>query len=95
MVSGAQIRAGRAMLGLSQEELAVQAGVSLPTVKRIESFGDNWTGTVRINAKIRGLMEDLGMEFIDENDGRGRGIRFSMIRKYREKPELGDLVKSV
>ena len=40
-------------------------------------------------------MEDLGMEFIDENDGRGRGIRFSMIRKYREKPELGGLVKSV
>ena len=95
MISGAQISAGRAMLGLSQEALAAQAGVSLPTVKRIESFGDNWTGTVRINAKIRGLMEGLGMEFIDENDGLGRGIRFSVIRKYREDPELRNVSKSV
>ncbi len=95
MVSGAQIRAGRAMLGLSQEALAALAGVSLPTVKRIESFGDNWTGTVRINAKIRGLMEDLGMEFIDESDGRGRGVRFSVIWKYRENSELRNLSNSV
>ena len=95
MISGAQIKAGRAMLGLSQEALAAQAGVSLPNVKRIESFGDNWTGTGRIYAKIRGLMENLGMEFIDENDGLVRGIRFSVIRKYREDPELRNVSKSV
>lgn len=84
MVSGAQIRAGRAMLGLSQEELAALADVSLPTIKRIESHGDNWTGTVRINAKIRAGIEGLGIEFIDENDGRGRGLRFAVIRKNRD-----------
>ena len=40
-------------------------------------------------------MENLGMEFIDENDGLGRGIRFSVIRKYREDPELRNVSKSV
>lgn len=68
-----QIRAARALLGWSQTELASRAGLSLPTVKRVEGdFGPHVTEETRV--KLKRALENAGIEFIDENGG-GLGVR--------------------
>ena len=68
-----QIRAARALLGWSGTELAERAGLSLPTVKRVEINSD-----LRVSSKarrrLRVALEEGGVEFIDENGG-GPGVR--------------------
>lgn len=72
MISGAQIRAARALLGWSQEALAVAADVSALSVKRLE------TGAAAVSDDLRGkvvaALEVAGVEFIPENGG-GAGVR--------------------
>ena len=74
MLSSGQIRGARAILRLSQAELAEAADVSLETVKRIESM----EGELRIRldtlTKIKTALEKAGIEFIAENGG-GPGVR--------------------
>lgn len=75
-VSIRQIKAARALLGWSQEELAAWATVSLPTVKRLEAEDGLLGGRSETADKIRGALEIAGIEFIDENGG-GAGVRLS------------------
>ena len=78
-VSPAQIRAARAFLGLSQEDLAKKASVSLSAIARIEQEkGDPRLGTLE---KIARALEKLGMEFLPPSDGKGEGLRVSKDRR--------------
>ncbi len=61
-VSGSQIRAARALLGISGKELAERANVSLSTVRRFEDEGEGSTLGQRVI--IQALM-DMGIEFIE------------------------------
>jgi transcriptional regulator with XRE-family HTH domain len=73
MTLPAQIRAARALAGLSQAEVAQRAGLSVPTVKRAEAD----TGlkvSDHVVAAIRHALEGAGIEFIPEN-GSGAGVR--------------------
>jgi len=68
-------------LAWSQERLAAEADVSIPTIKRLEAQdgplgGRNVTGT-----KIRCALETAGIEFIEENGG-GPGVR---LRKRQQR----------
>jgi len=73
-VSVRQVKAARALLAWSQEDLASAAGVSLPTVKRLEST-DGWLGgRVDTIKKLQTALLTGGIEFIDENGG-GLGVR--------------------
>ena len=73
-VSIRQLKAARNLIGWSQEQLANFAGVSLPTVKRLESK-EGWLGGRPTTAhKIRAALEGGGIQFIDENGG-GLGVR--------------------
>jgi transcriptional regulator with XRE-family HTH domain len=75
-----QLRAARSLLGWSQSELAARAGLSLPTVKRLEGgFGPRVSDDAK--AKLQKAIEAAGIEFLDENGG-GLGVRF---RKPRGK----------
>ncbi len=67
-VSIRQIKAARSLLGWSQEELANAAGVSLPTIKRLEA-AEGWLGGEATANKIQVTLEKAGIEFIDENGG--------------------------
>jgi len=70
-----QLRAARSLLGWSQSELAEQAGLSLPTVKRVErEGGDGPNVSEEARNKIRTALEKAGVEFIPENGG-GPGVR--------------------
>ncbi|WP_375780213.1 helix-turn-helix domain-containing protein [Bradyrhizobium sp. ma5] len=73
-VSIRQIKAARALLNWSQEQLAVAAGISIPTVKRLEAQDGQLGGREGTATKILNSMRAAGVEFIDENGG-GPGVR--------------------
>ena len=78
MISAAQLRAARAMLGIDQRTLAVMAGVSLPTIQRMESSKGNVRGVVGTLTKIVAALDATGIELIGNeqpSQGRGRGVR--------------------
>ena len=74
-LSAGQMRAARALLGISGEKLAELSGVSLVAIRRAEaSRGGN--GMMRANAlAIQNALEQAGVEFIAENGG-GVGVRW-------------------
>jgi len=57
-----QVKAARALLGLSQEDLAVLTGLSIPTIRKIE--GGAISPRSRTMNAIRHAIEDAGWEFI-------------------------------
>jgi predicted transcriptional regulator len=73
-VSIRQVKAARALLGWSQDELAKAADVSIPTVKRLEALDGPLGGRDQTADKIVGAIISAGVEFIDENGG-GPGVR--------------------
>ncbi len=77
MISVAQIRAARALLGLTQKDLAEMAGVSLGTLNNIErgTQGDPKLSTMKA---VQKALETAGVEFTDERTG-GVGVRFSKV----------------
>ena len=78
-----QIRAARGLLGWSQTELASRAGLSLPTVKRLEAgFGPRVSDEAR--AKLQRALEAAGIDFIEDNGG-GTGVRVRKSRHLKRK----------
>jgi len=78
VLTGAQLRAARALLGIDQKTLADQAGVSLPTVQRMESSRGIVRGVVDTLTKIVMALDRAGVELIGEgvqSSGTGRGVR--------------------
>ena len=73
MTSSSQIRAARALLGLSQQQLAESLGLSTMTVKRAEGSGTP-SASKETMALIRAKLEAHGVVFIDANGG-GPGVR--------------------
>jgi DNA-binding XRE family transcriptional regulator len=74
VVSVKQIKAGRALLGWSQSDLASASDVSEPTIARLESVDGELGGRVATAEKIRFALEKGGIQFINENGG-GPGVR--------------------
>jgi DNA-binding XRE family transcriptional regulator len=81
LVTNDQLRAARGLLSWSQSELAARAGLSLPTVKRLEAgFGPRVSDEAR--GKLQRAIEAAGIEFIEENGG-GLGVRFRTKRRRK------------
>ena len=74
MVTIKQIKAARALLGWSQEDLAEHSAISEPTIARLESADGPIAGRPNTAEKIRAALERAGIDFIDENGG-GPGVR--------------------
>ncbi len=72
------MRAARALLGIDQRELAKLAGVSVPTIQRMEASGGNVRGIVESLTRVVDALNRAGVELIGEHarseDG-GRGVR--------------------
>jgi transcriptional regulator with XRE-family HTH domain len=78
MISSGQLRAARALLGIDQRQLAEMAGLSVPTIQRMEASDGVIRGNVDSLMKLIGALEGSGIELI--NDGAaspegGRGLR--------------------
>lgn len=73
MITGAQIRAGRALVDWTGAELARASGVSLQTIRRMEGeVGTSRSSTANIQA-VRRALEEAGVEFTDADAGEGIG----------------------
>jgi len=78
MITSQQMRAARALLGIDQRQLAEMAGLSLPTIQRMEASGGQVRGVIDTLVKVVGALEGAGIELIAENvpsNGVGRGVR--------------------
>ena len=78
MITAAQMRAARALLGIDQYKLAELSGVSLATIQRMEASEGNVRGVVDSLIKVIGALNGAGVELIGDNaksESGGRGVR--------------------
>jgi transcriptional regulator with XRE-family HTH domain len=78
MITGAQMRAARALLGIDQRQLAERSGLSLPTIQRMEASDGVIRGNVDSLMKLVDALAAAGIELIGEeavSHGGGRGVR--------------------
>ena len=78
MITSFQMRAARALLGIDQKTLAELAGVSLPTIRRMEASIGTVRGVVETLIKVIEAFDRAGVELIGEHarsDSGGRGVR--------------------
>lgn len=86
MITAAQLRAARALLGIDQQTLAGLASVSVPTIQRMEASRGNVRGVVDTLTKVVDALNRAGVELIADNarsDGRGRGVRLKQPEQDR------------
>ena len=78
MITSAQLRAARALLGIDQRELAQRCNLSLPTIQRMEASEGVIRGNVDSLMKLVEALASAGIELIGEGTasaGGGRGVR--------------------
>lgn len=78
MITGPQMRAARALLGIDQKTLAELAGISVPTVQRMEASPDTVRGVIESLTKVVEALDRAGIELIGEHapsQASGRGVR--------------------
>jgi transcriptional regulator with XRE-family HTH domain len=84
MITAAQLRAARALLGIDQRQLAELSGVSLPTIQRMEASEGNVRGVIETLTKVVEALDRAGIELIGENaisrEG-GRGVRLKLPKR--------------
>jgi hypothetical protein len=76
-ITGAQMRAARALLRWAAADLVRQSGVSLATIHRAEAVDGKTAMTFANASAVRRAFEAAGVELIEE-DGGGQGARFKL-----------------
>lgn len=78
MITAAQLRAARALVGIDQRKLAKRSGLSLPTIQRMEASDGVIRGNVDSLMKLVAALDEAGIELIADraaSQGGGRGVR--------------------
>jgi transcriptional regulator with XRE-family HTH domain len=78
MITAAQLRAARALIGIDQRQLAALSSLSVPTIQRMEASDGVIRGNVESLMKLISALDTAGIELIDEgavSNGGGRGVR--------------------
>ena len=78
MITAAQMRAARALAGIDQKTLAERAGVSLPTIQRMEASDGVVRGVVDTLMKVIQALDASGVVLISDDqpsERGGRGVR--------------------
>ena len=78
MITSAQLKAARALLGMDQKTLAEASGLSLPTIQRMEASEGTIRGNVDSLVKLVDALSAAGIELIGEGGAStagGRGVR--------------------
>jgi transcriptional regulator with XRE-family HTH domain len=81
MITAAQLRAARVLLGIDQRRLAELSGLSVPTIQRMEASETMIRGNVDSLVKLITALEAAGIELIDEGTASpagGRGVRLKI-----------------
>jgi transcriptional regulator with XRE-family HTH domain len=88
MITAAQLRAARALLGIDQRQLAELSGLSVPTIQRMEASDGVIRGNVDSLMKLISALDTAGIALIGDNattSGGGRGVRLK-----NPPPDAGD-----
>ena len=86
MITSSQLRAARALANVDQRQLAELAGLSLPTIQRMEASDGVIRGNVDSLTKLIVALDAVGIELIGENavsHGGGRGVRLKAVAIVR------------
>jgi transcriptional regulator with XRE-family HTH domain len=78
MITAAQLRAARVLLGIDQRRLAELSGLSVPTIQRMEASEALIRGHVDSLVRLIAALDSAGIEMIDEGAvsySKGRGVR--------------------
>ena len=78
MITSAQLRAARVLLGVDQRRLAELSGLSVPTIQRMEASETMVRGNVDSLVKLITAFDAAGIEMINEgavSNSLGRGVR--------------------
>jgi transcriptional regulator with XRE-family HTH domain len=78
VITAAQIRAARALLGMDQRALAEASGLSVPTIQRMEASEGVIRAHVDSLMKLIAALDSAGIELINDgavSQGGGRGAR--------------------
>jgi transcriptional regulator with XRE-family HTH domain len=89
MLSSAQLRAARALAGLDQRQLAEKAGLSVPTIQRMEASEGVIRGNVDSLVKIVAALDQAGVELLADgasSTNGGRGVRLKSQTPQNTKP---------
>ena len=81
MITAAQLRAARVLLGIDQRRLAELSGLSVPTIQRMEASETMVRGNVDSLVKLITALDAAGIELIDEgavSSAEGRGVRLKI-----------------
>jgi transcriptional regulator with XRE-family HTH domain len=81
MITAAQLRAARMLLGIDQRRLAELSGLSVPTIQRMEASETMVRGNVDSLVKLIAAFEAAGIEMIDDgavSTSQGRGVRLKL-----------------
>ena len=96
MITSAQLRAARVLLGIDQRLLAELSGLSVPTIQRMEASETMVRGNVDSLVKLMTALDAAGIEMIDEgavSNSQGRGVRLK-INSGSAKAYLDDQIES-
>ena len=80
MITSSQIKAARALLGMTATKLAELSGVAYTTVVRMESSEGIPSGQVKTLDSVQKALEEAGIEFIGSPE-EGAGVRWK-IKKF-------------
>jgi transcriptional regulator with XRE-family HTH domain len=78
MLTAAQLRAARALIGLDQRDIAERSGLSVPTIQRMEASDGVIRGNVDSLMKLIAALDAAGIELIGDGAASpkgGRGVR--------------------
>ena len=75
MITSAQMRAARAMLDWSREQLSKEAGVGISALMRLESAEGVPSGNIKTFESVQRAFEKAGIEFIGTPES-GAGVRW-------------------
>src|SRR3954462_1193290 len=81
MITAAQLRAARGLLGIDQRRLAELSGLSVPTIQRMEASESMVRGNVDSLVKLITAFDAAGIEMINEgasSHSQGRGVRLKI-----------------
>jgi transcriptional regulator with XRE-family HTH domain len=74
MITAAQVKAARALLGWSQGTLADATGLGIATIKRLE-LSSELRGAATTLWKVQTVLEEAGVEFLAATEESGPGVR--------------------
>ncbi len=90
MITSAQMRAARALLGIDQKRLAELAEVSVPTIQRMESSRGNVRGWVGSLTKVVAALDRAGVELISEGAASAPAGRGARLKATEPEAEAGN-----